>query len=159
MTNESVRSVFRQVTRRMFSLYGLLPNTVTIGVRALVVDGTGRVFLIKHSYMPGWYLPGGGVEVGETLMAALARELLEEGNITLIEPPQLFGMYFNARTSRRDHVALYVVRSFHQDSPKPNREVIAHGFFPPETLPDDTTPSTRARIGEILEGRAVAEIW
>lgn len=157
--SESLRSSFRKAIRRMSSLYRGLPHTVTIGVRAVVIDNAGRVFLIKHSYMPGWYLPGGGVELGETLMTALARELLEEGNISVVEAPQLFGMYFNARTSRRDHVALYVVRSFHQDTPKPNREVIAHGFFSPESLPIGTTPSTRARIGEVLEGRAVAEIW
>jgi 8-oxo-dGTP pyrophosphatase MutT (NUDIX family) len=159
VSSDFFRSPFRQVIRRMFSLSGFLSNTVTIGVRALVIDRMGHVFLIKHSYIPGWYLPGGGVEVGETLMTALARELLEEGNISLIEPPQLFGMYLNARTSRRDHVALYVVRSFHQGTPKPNRGIIAHGFFSPASLPGDTTPSTRARIGEVLEGRVVAEMW
>ena len=159
VSSDLFRPPFRQMVRRTSSLYRFLFHTVTIGVRALVIDGTGRVFLIKHSYMAGWYLPGGGVEVGETLMTALARELLEEGNVSLIEPSQFFGMYLNARTSRRDHVALYVVRSFRQGTPKPNKEVIAHGFFSPESLPSDTTPSTCARIGEVLEGRTVSEIW
>ena len=47
-------------------------------------------------------LPGGGVEVGETLATALARELREEGNIRLTDPPHLFAIYLNRRDSRRD---------------------------------------------------------
>ena len=63
-------------------------------------------------------------------LAALARELREEGNVELVDRPTLFGVYFNRRISRRDHVALYVVRSFRQDAPpQPNNEIIAHGFF------------------------------
>ena len=146
--------------RRLLHLYWRFARGLTIGVRGLVFDAQGRVFLVKHSYVAGWHLPGGGVEPGETLMAALARELREEGNIELIGPPQLHGVYFNRRISRRDHVALYVVRSFRQSAPpQPNHEIVAHGFFAPEALPEDTTRATRARIAEVLVGRAAAEIW
>ena len=127
---------------------------VTLGVRGIVIDGAGHVFLVKHSYNAGWYLPGGGVEVGKTLATALARELREEGNIRLTDPPHLFAMYLTGANSRRDHVALYVVRSFHQSEPPLlNGEIVAHGFFLPDSLPDDTTLSTRARIAEVLERR------
>jgi len=133
---------------------------LTVGVRGLVFDAQGRVFLIKHSYVSGWHLPGGGVEPGESLGAALARELREEGNIELIGPPELYAIYWNRRISRRDHVALYVVRSFRQSAPpQPNREIVAHGFFPPDAFPEGTTASTRARVIEVLGGRSAAEIW
>ncbi len=126
----------------------------------LIFDGEGRVFLVKHSYISGWHLPGGGVEKGETLIAALDRELREEGNIEPTEPPLLHAIYFNRRVSRRDHVALFVVRSFRQIGPPvPNGEIIAHGFFAPKELPADTSRATRERIAEVLTGRAAAEIW
>ena len=83
----------------------------------MIFDGEGRVFLVKHSYVSGWHMPGGGVEKGETLLAALERELREEGNIEVSEPPVLYAVYFNKRISRRDHVALYIVRQFRQIAP------------------------------------------
>jgi len=131
-----------------------------LGARGLVIDGHGRVFLVKHSYVDGWHMPGGGVETGETMLTALARELAEEGNIKLTGQPQLFAVYFNARVSRRDHVGLYIVRNFLQDAPpRPNREIIAHGFFAIDALPEDTTRATRARIDEVLRGVPVSELW
>jgi 8-oxo-dGTP pyrophosphatase MutT (NUDIX family) len=157
---ESMRRRCEPLIRLLLHFYWRFARGLTIGVRGLVFDAQGRVFLVKHSYVAGWHLPGGGVEPGETLMAALARELREEGNIELIGPPQLHGVYFNRRISRRDHVVLYVVRSFRQSAPpQPNREIVGHGFFAPEALPEDTTRSTRARIAEVLAGRAAAEIW
>jgi 8-oxo-dGTP pyrophosphatase MutT (NUDIX family) len=147
-------------TRRLLHLYWRVSRGLTLGVRGLVFDARGRVFLVKHSYIPGWHLPGGGVETGESLVAALTRELREEGNIELIGPPELFGMYWNRRIAWRDHVALYVVRSFRQSAPpQPNREIIAHGFFAVDALPQDTSRATRARIAEVLGGHDAAEIW
>ena len=54
---------------------------MTLGVRGVVLDSDNKVFLVKHTYISGWHLPGGGVEVGETFLDALMRELVEEGRI------------------------------------------------------------------------------
>ena len=141
---DAIRRAFEPLLRRVLHFYWRFSRGMTLGVRGLVIDGEGRVFLVKHSYVAGWYLPGGGVETGETVLAALARELREEGNIELTAKPALHGVYFNQRVSRRDHVALYVVRAFRQDAPPtPNREIIAHGFFAPDALPADATRGTR----------------
>ena len=146
--------------RRLMHFYWRFARAMTLGVRALVIDDRGRIFLVKHSYISGWHLPGGGVEAGETLVAALTRELLEEGNIELTEPPHFRGMFFNVRVSRRDHVALFVVRAFRQSAiPKPNHEIVAHGFFAADALPNDTSAATRARIAEVLGGAPVSQWW
>jgi 8-oxo-dGTP pyrophosphatase MutT (NUDIX family) len=145
---------------RLMHFYWRFSRGLTLGVRGLVLDAQGRVFLIKHTYTSGWQLPGGGVEAGETLLEALARELREEGNIEITGPPQLHGVFFHPRYSVRDHVTIYVVRQFRQTSePKPNHEIAAHGFFPLGALPADTTSGTRARIAEALDGKPVSERW
>lgn len=160
MELEPMRRAFEPMVRRFLHFYWRFARGLTIGVRGLVIDAQGRVFLVKHSYVAGWYLPGGGVEVGETLSGALARELREEGNIELGDPPQFLAVYFNRSTSRRDHVALYVVRSFRQTAvPEPNREIVASGFFAPDSLPEQTTRATRERIAEVLAGEPLAEFW
>ncbi len=160
MQLESIRRPFEPIIRRVLHSYWRLARGLTVGVRAVVVDADGRMFLVKHSYVSGWHLPGGGVETDETLMMALARELREEGNIELIGAPTLFAIYFNRRVSRRDHVALYVVRSFGQTAPpQANKEIVAHGFFAPDSLPEETTASTRQRIAEVLARRTVTELW
>jgi 8-oxo-dGTP pyrophosphatase MutT (NUDIX family) len=157
---DRLRRAFEPALRRVMHLYWRFARGMTLGVRALVVDGEGRIFLVKHSYVSGWHLPGGGVEVGETLLEAVARELREEGNIDVTEPPLLHGMFFNDRDSQRDHVALFVVRAFHQAAaPVPDHEIVAHGFFPIDAMPNDTTPATRARIIEVLGGAPVSERW
>jgi 8-oxo-dGTP pyrophosphatase MutT (NUDIX family) len=146
--------------RRALHFYWRITRGLTLGVRAIVIDRGGHIFLVKHTYTPGWHLPGGGVEVGETIFEALARELKEEGNIELTEPPQLHGVFFNAGVSRRDHVVLFVVRDFHQPSPPvPDREIAAHGFFPMDDLPGDTVASVRARVAEVTLGTPVSPQW
>ena len=114
-----LRRSLEPIIRPTIHFYWRLSRPVTLGVRAVVIDGQQRVFLVKHSYIDGWHLPGGGVETGETLPEALARELAEEGNIVMTAPPRLHGLFFNRRVSRRDHVAVFIVREFTQKPPQP----------------------------------------
>ena len=148
------------LVNRLMHFYWRFSRGLTLGVRAVVLDADGRVFLIKHSYSEGWQLPGGGVEAGETLIEALARELAEEGNIELTGSPALHGVYFHPFYSNRDHVTIYVVRDFRQSAPPiPDREIVAHGFFPLDGLPPDTTAGTRARIAEVTAGKPASTRW
>lgn len=160
MTQHYLRIKFEPLLRRVFHFYSRFARGMTLGVRAVVLDRDNRVFLVKHSYVSGWHLPGGGVETGETFMESLRRELSEEGRIELTGEPQLHGLFFNRRISKRDHVAVYVVRDFTQDRmPEPNHEIVATGFFSTTDLPPDTTRGTRARLAEVLENRPPPQDW
>jgi len=141
-------------------IFGLILSAKTLGVRVIALDEAGRIFLVRHSYVPGFHLPGGGVENGETAEAAAARELAEEGGLTLTMPLELAGFFLNTRHSGRDHVVLYVARQVRQaEARAPDWEIVESGFFPLDALPEDATPSTRARVHEFLTHSPPQEIW
>ena len=157
---QSLRRALEPALRRLLHLYWRFTRGMTLGVHAVVLDRDDRVFLVRHSYVAGWHLPGGGVEVGETFGDALRRELAEEGRIELAGDPALHGIFLNSHVSRRDHVAVYLVRQFTQDRlPEPNREIVACGFFDASALPAETTGGTRLRIAEVLQGKAPIATW
>jgi 8-oxo-dGTP pyrophosphatase MutT (NUDIX family) len=157
---QALRKRLEPQLRRAFHLYWRVARGMTLGVRGVVLDGDDRVFLVRHSYVAGWHLPGGGVEVGETFLEALRRELVEEGRIELTGEPVLHGLFFNGHVSRRDHVAVYVVRQFRQDRlPAPNHEIVECGFYAAGALPAETTRGTRLRIAEVLDGTTPIATW
>lgn len=160
MALQDLRKRLEPLLRRGFHLYWRIARGMTLGVRGIVLDDDNRVFLVRHSYVDGWHLPGGGVEVGETFLEALRRELVEEGRIELMDTPVLHGVFFNGHVSRRDHVAVYVVRQFRQDRlPAPNHEIVECGFYDAGALPVETTWGTRLRIAEVLHGAAPIATW
>ena len=133
-----------------------------LGVRCLVIaelpDRAPQILLVRHTYIQGWYMPGGGVDPGESAQEAVMRELREETGLECLAPPQLHGFYF--KRGSRDHVALYVVRSFRSNGPRaPDFEIAEMKFFPIDALPDGTSPATRARIAEVFSGAPATDTW
>jgi ADP-ribose pyrophosphatase YjhB (NUDIX family) len=149
----------RWLAARLATVAKGILSPLRLGVRGVVLDGDGRVLLVRHTYVSGWYLPGGGVEAGETAAAALARELSEESGVELLGAPRLHGFFFNPKASRRDYVACYVVREFRVTPIGPNFEIVEARFFSTDALPEDTSPATRARLAEVLTGASVPDVW
>lgn len=159
MSDTSPRKASRLVSRALHT-YWRFSRGMTLGVRGVVLDGRNQVFLIRHTYVPGWHLPGGGVETGETALESLGRELREEACIVIDEAPALHGVFFNQKISRRDHVLVYVIRRFTVlEAKQPDREIAEAGFFPLDRLPEETTSATRRRLAEILEGQPPSANW
>ncbi len=148
----------RLVTRVLHTWFAL-SRGMTLGVRAAAFDADGRVFLVRHSYVPGWHMPGGGVERGETFNQALTKELREEGNLEISGQAELFAVYFNSGTSRRDHVAFYRCTVTQTAPKRADREIVESGFFALDALPEGVTAATRRRLEELAGHRAVSETW
>jgi 8-oxo-dGTP pyrophosphatase MutT (NUDIX family) len=157
---ELARRALARTARAALPLVARLTRPLTMGVRAMILDGEGRVYLVRHSYVAGWHMPGGAVEPRETLQEALVREVVEETGLAVAPPTKLFAVYLNEAMARRDHIALYIVRAFEATDRRPSPwEIVEHGFHPLDALPEGTTGPTRRRLAEVLEGRAPDHLW
>lgn len=149
-----------RLPRALLHLVWRFTRGMTLGVRAIVRDQDERVLLVRHTYTPGWHLPGGGVEPGETALDAVRRELVEEAGVTLAAEPRLHGAFFNRAVSNRDHVLVYLVEDFTRDDTlRRAREIAEARFFDARALPEDATPGTRRRLAEVIEGAAIGPVW
>lgn len=152
----------QRIVTKALQRYWRLTRALTLGAQGCVIDRHNRVLLIRHTYRPGWFFPGGGVEKTETVETALARELWEEAGVELdaAHPPVLFGLYANHQRYPGDHIVLFVVRDWRQpEPPRPNREIAGHQFVDPAQLPADIHPPTAARIAEIFAGVPRSQAW
>ena len=131
---------------------------MTLGVRAIVERGDGRVFMLRHTYTPGWYLPGGGVERGETAELSLARELVEEAGVVL-NAAALIDIFSNHKSFNNDHVLVYRVTDWTPCGATSRGEIADSGWFDPLDPPTDTTAGNARRLAEVYGGAAVSTYW
>ena len=134
-----------------------LTRPVTIGVRLILVQGT-TVLPVRHTYQQHWYLPGGGVERGETLEEAARREAAEELGARLGRL-RLFGVYSNFYEHKSDHVVVFPCDEL-QLVGETGPEIESLSFFALGDLPPQLSPGSRRRIQESLAGNPpIASRW
>lgn len=136
-----------------------LARGLTLGVRGIVTDAEGRVALVEHTYVPGWHLPGGGVERGERAAVSLARELEEEAGVRLTGPARLLSIHSNHARFRGDHVLVYVCEAWEPCAATSRGEIVQVSWFATDALPEGLAPSHRRRIEEYLLARAADPDW
>lgn len=153
------RTLYRIVSRLFLHPWFRLTRGLTLGVRVLVRNTQGEILLVRHTYSPGWLLPGGGVERGEITHEAAAREVLEETGVALDSPLQLAGIFNNDAIFHGDYVLLYLGETSKPASQPGGLEIAEARFFAPGQLPKDITKGTERRIREIIDGQTGVDTW
>ena len=130
---------------------------VALGVAALVTDDQGRVLLVRHSYSPGWRLPGGGVGRGEPPAHTILRELREE--VGLSEGSADFVSLHSRKAGWVTNVvALYRVAGGRVNF-RPNLEIREICFADPRQPPEGTSPATLRRLAEFTGQAPLSPYW
>lgn len=151
--------ILERIARPLLHLRARLSRGMTLGVRGVVVDAEGRVMLIEHTYVDGWYLPGGGVERGEPIDQALARELVEEAGVRMTGPARLLSVHDNGALFPGDHVLIYRVDQWEACEATSRGEIARRGWFALDALPEGLTRATTARLAEAFDGAPVDPLW
>lgn len=146
-------------TRPLFKVSSRLGRGMTLGVRGLATNAQGDVLLIEHTYIAGWYLPGGGVDRGESCEAAVARELQEEAGIRPTTRPRLLSIHDNGQRFPGDHVLVYRIEAWEPCRAMANGEIAQVGWFAPDRLPLGTSQGTRDRVEEAFNGKPPQPHW
>ncbi len=149
--------MFARFLHRLQRLFWSLTRQLTVGVRLLAVRD-GKVLLVRHTYLEGWYLPGGGVQAGESLQEAVRREAAEEAGAEL-RGLKLFGVYSSFLEGKSDHITVFLCEDFTWRKGS-SSEIECVACFALEDLPEGTSPGARRRIAEYVAGGvAVAARW
>ncbi len=140
--------------------YWRFSRGLTLGAQGIIFDKDARILLVRHGYRPGWHFPGGGVERNETILAALERQLFEEVGVVMKSAPKLHGMFTNFEAFPGDHIAVYVTHEWEQVTvPKPNSEIVEHGFFNYNNLPKGISRGTQNRLNELFSDQPISDKW
>lgn len=155
------------------------PTELGLSVSALVFRGH-EILLMRRSDNGFWSLPGGFVEIGESVADALLREVFEETGYT-VELGRLVGVYSDPKTQvvdygrkkrarqdgqgddggdRRIHVVnlCFAARAIEAGEATTPEETLEIGFFDPRALPEPLVPIQRVRIEDGLAGREATAV-
>lgn len=131
--NRDHHSIVHKIVKSKIGLsllhrYFLFTRAMTLGVRVLVINQKQEVLLVKHTYLPGWHLPGGGVDHDEDVITAARREVFEETGISDLTRLEFLELNLNKPVSRRDHVAYFKARTSESITAKQSLEISEHRF-------------------------------
>lgn len=93
-----------------FKIYCFIFRPIRMGVRVAMIEND-KVWLIRHTYLDGWFLPGGGLNKWETLDQAARREAREETGAELGDV-SLLGVFTSYRQWKTDHTAVFFCKDF-----------------------------------------------
>jgi 8-oxo-dGTP pyrophosphatase MutT (NUDIX family) len=128
-----------------FRIYCFLFRPIRMGVRVMMIQDD-KVWLVRQTYVPGWFMPGGGLKRNETLEKAARREACEETGAELGKVI-LMGAYSNFTEWKSDHNILFLCTDF-EFKGKPDAEIAELHAFPLNDLPADLWPGHRRRLEE-----------
>ena len=137
-----------------YRIYCFIFHPRALGVRVMLIQN-GGVLLVRQTYMPGWFMPGGGVKRGETLEQAARREAYEEVGAQM-EELKLLGTYTHFGEHKSDHNVLFLCTDFTLDG-KQDKEIAEARFFPLEALPKALLSGHRRRLEEYRDGREILQ--
>jgi 8-oxo-dGTP pyrophosphatase MutT (NUDIX family) len=129
----------------VYKVYCFFFRPRSIGVRVMMIQD-GKVLLVRHTYMDGWFMPGGGVKRGETFDQAARREAHEEVGAQLNEI-SLVGAYTNFTEWKNDHNVLFFSGDFTLNG-RHDREIAEVRFYRLSDLPEKLWPGHRRRLEE-----------
>lgn len=133
-----------------YRIYCFLFRPVRMGVRVMMIRDN-KVTLVRQTYMPGWFMPGGGLKRGETLEQAARREAFEETGAELGELI-LMGAYSSFKDWKTDHNLVFICKDF-KVTGKPDHEIAEMGTFALDQLPQGIWPGHVRRLQEYQAGR------
>jgi len=135
------------------------PRRPLVGVGCLVLR-EGRILLVKRAYPPGkgrWSIPGGHVEIGESLLKAAERELKEETGLKgvavgVVNVDEVITV--DERGVRYHYILVTVLIDGVTGDPRPGGDALDAKFYRLDELKGvELTPATRGLISKIEDGK------
>jgi ADP-ribose pyrophosphatase YjhB (NUDIX family) len=153
-----LQQAWRRGVLTLFLSAKALMTPTAFGVNAIVEGADGRILLVRHTYMPGWQLPGGGVNSGEPPADAILRELREEIGLIDSAPPELIGLFTRRFAWIGNVIALYRVRNATYAF-KPNHEISEITTTDLANLPEGLSLATKRRLLELANNTPPSPQW
>ena len=117
-----------------------------IAVYALIFNVEHEILLALRRDIDWWNLPGGGLEIGESVEEGVCREVREETGL-VVEVDHLVGVY--SKPQKQEVVLTFLCRTL-GGTPVSTEESRECRYFSPATIPVNTLPKHRQRVTDAL---------
>jgi ADP-ribose pyrophosphatase YjhB (NUDIX family) len=141
-----------KIVKKTLQQYWRLSRALSLGVKAVVLDGDDRVLLVRTADGPAWSLPSANVLRGETAEDALRRMLAHDFSILLEAPPAFIGLQALPAERPNAHWTILAARQWRQNAPPSDRGTpsLEAGHFDAARPPQNVDPDDAAFIAAAL---------